>query len=131
MRLHFHFPRPVIPKARPRAKPCRQCGAKPTIVSQANYRDWKEGEAWSLAVQKAGTGNRKDFPLEGYLAARLNVTKDGADVELVPVIGSDHNGRKSVPGDIDNIAGAILDALQDATIYKNDRQIVRLEVTIT
>ena len=130
----FQFKGAVKPKARPRTMPCA-CGRKPRIVSDPLYRAWKDVESvvqgLSAKKQLREMGELEPLMQTSYLSMKIMLDKDGATVDVRPIPGHEHNGRKKVKGDIDNLAGAIADALEDAGVYKNDRQIAHLEVTIT
>lgn len=69
-------------------------------------KDWKEQSFW-LIKQQLPHGHK---PLEGDLVARVQLTPP--------------NRR----GDIDNRLKIMLDALELAKVFNNDRQIKRLEV---
>lgn len=133
--LRFKFPRKIQPKARPRAAPCASCGTKPRVYSDPVYDVWKSTEIeqlhWTMLPKFRKAGLVPPIPKDQYVGIRAHITKDGADVEVFPIIGSEHKERKSVPGDWDNLAGAICDALEQAGVIENDRQVVYGEVTIT
>jgi Holliday junction resolvase RusA-like endonuclease len=84
----------VVPKARPRVT-CRG-----TFMPQS-YRNWKEETILELTRQKALLVG--EFPCKGPVSVY---------VELI--------GKHSKRGDLDNLAGAILDSLVQSEVLVND-----------
>jgi Holliday junction resolvase RusA-like endonuclease len=89
--LFFWLAGRIVPKARPRLSSGR------AILPQ-NYREWKNGAIASLIRQKE---QGVSLPIN---CARIEIELSGSHL-----------------GDLDNIAGAILDALVQAGIIKDDR----------
>ena len=100
----------------------RLANGKRKRVNTREYRDWKTSAADVLA----GLGRWRSFPPDTELAVTLVVRRDGVDVSIEPV---DPCRPAGITGDLDNYAKAILDALQLAKTFANDRQVSRLAVT--
>jgi Holliday junction resolvase RusA-like endonuclease len=81
----------IIPKARPRGLSTGR------HYLPQNYRDWKNNAIWELRQQHHG----------GAIA-------EPVAIEIILI------GKHSRRGDADNIAGAILDAMVQAGIIKDD-----------
>ena len=93
----------VVPKARPRLSIDR-------VHLPLKYRHWKNNAIAELTKQREGM--EVNFPLYGVAIAIL-------------LRGKHHRGS-----DIDNIAGALLDALVQAHILKNDNMTAVSELSI-
>lgn len=83
----------VLPKARPRV-------SKGQAYLPSAYREWKRDAVLKLLCQ---LGNRDSFPIAVPVAVEI------------ALIGASHRG------DLDNLAGAVLDALVEAAVLTDDR----------
>lgn len=92
--IDFFIEGKIVPKARPRVT------IKGTFMPQA-YRDWMQKTVWELTSlwREKYEGIKLKFPLT--LAIHLE-------------------GKHGKRGDLDNIAGSIMDALVKAEILSND-----------
>ena len=104
----FTLPWAGIPKPRPRVT------ANGTFMPK-RYTDWKDAVAEWVALNKIPSH-------DGPLAINLRFSRDGVHVEIEYM--PDDMKRDGVQGDIDNLAGGVYDALQDAGIIENDKQII-------
>ncbi len=92
--IDFFIEGKIVPKARPRVT------VKGTFMPQS-YRDWMEGTVWELI----------SIWREKYQSIKLNF----------PLTLAIHlEGKHSRKGDLDNIGGAVMDALVKAQILSND-----------
>lgn len=91
MSHQFTLTDPIIPKARPRGTSTGR------HYLPDNYRQWKDSAIWELQRQHQG----------GAIAVPVKI-----EITL--------KGKHSRRGDADNIAGAILDAMVQAGIIKDD-----------
>jgi Holliday junction resolvase RusA-like endonuclease len=104
------------PAPRPRGK------GKP--FSPREYEDWKRAFGFLVKEQLRVTKTQPDFS-EVPLDVEIVI---GADTIAVGILQAELARPSKVAGDIDNYAKAVLDALVDAGILANDRQVQRLEV---
>lgn len=84
-----------------------------------DYRDWKTLVAHLLALK-----NRKGV-FEGPVAVDIQI---GKDEMLVTVTELPENQTRidGTLGDIDNLYGAVLDAMQEGGVIRNDKQVIVL-----
>ncbi len=87
----------AVPKARPRVT------SRGTYMP-AGYQDWKQETAFQMRQQ------HRQEPMQGHVAVAIDIV-----------------ARRKPRGDIDNLAGAILDA-GNGVLWTDDRQIVALAV---
>ena len=107
------IPGHVVPKARPRFN--RNTGR---AYTDPKYRDYLEMAAQVIAIEHKGD------PLEGPLDVIAIFNADGVTVQYGPSAGrQEWTARRA---DIDNLAGATLDALQQGGAIKNDKDVVSL-----
>lgn len=111
------IPGSVVPKARPRFN--RATG---TTYTAPKYRDYLDMASTIIAIEHKGD------PLEGPLQVSAKFNADGVTVSY---------GRSfRIPqwttrrGDLDNLAGSILDSLQQGGAIANDRNVVSLTAWI-
>jgi Holliday junction resolvase RusA-like endonuclease len=90
------------------------------------YVDWKEAVAAELLLL-GHSDNMIGNTIEGNLKMYTRFGSDFMELQLVKV---EHVRAKHVRGDIDNLNGGLMDALQDAEVIVNDAQIVGLESTL-
>ena len=107
------IPGRTIPKARPRFDP-----RSGRAYTDKRYADWLEMASATVAYTL-----RKPM-LEGPLMVRVAFSPAGAEVAVMGCSPPAYKGRR---GDIDNMAGSIMDALQQGGAIVNDRDVVRLE----
>ncbi len=103
------------PKPRPRAD-------KGQVHNPPDYTAWKHEVAHELAA--LNIQNQIAVPV------RLDVVfgTDYIDFQLYPMV--DHVRSKHVRADLDNLAGGLMDALQDAGTIKNDELVRELHIWI-
>lgn len=109
----LYIPGPVVPKARPRFN-----SNTGRAYHAPRYRDWLDMATDTVAIMHRGA------PLEGPTLIRVAFTPAGADIAYMPCSPVQYKGRR---GDIDNMAGSCLDALQKGGAIANDCQVVKLE----
>lgn len=107
------IPGRVIPKARPRFDP--RTGR---AYHHTRYANWLEMATQTVAIHHRGE------PLEGPTLLRVSLTPAGADVAYMPCSPTQYKGRR---GDLDNMIGSVMDALEKGGAVENDSQIVRIE----
>lgn len=90
-------------------------------VNPTRYRRWKADAAQLLAV--AGRYRR----MHGEVTVALTVHRNGLAV-TVEAVDKPLLRPEGIIGDLDNYTKAVLDALVDAGILGDDRQVVALEV---
>jgi Holliday junction resolvase RusA-like endonuclease len=88
----------------------------------SRYRAWKGGVAMLLRSKRHSMG----IPDESRCHVVIDLEPNGFRIE-VHDLGS-WSARAKMRGDIDNYAKAILDAAQDAGLFKDDRQVEALTV---
>ncbi len=113
----IHIPGHVVAKARPRFN--RNTG---TTYTEPKYRDYLEMAAQIIAIEA------KHAPLEGPLYVQTRFNADGVTVSYRPsLLRPEWTARRA---DIDNLAGSILDALQQGGAINNDKDVVSLAAVI-
>ena len=113
--MRFTIPFAGKPKARPRVKAGEHTYMPP------DYMEWKDRVAQFVGL----TGLRKRA-MTGDVRVVMVFGPDSIEVEILP---SMTERPKGVRGDLDNLAGGLLDALQDAGLLPNDRHVVDLEAS--
>lgn len=109
------LPGHVVPKARPRFDGKR-------AYTSTRYREWLDEAIIRLRNSMKLAGAESTTEPQRLV---VHVAREHTLIELTPV----HGGRpKGVRGDIDNIVGSVMDALQQAGVYGNDSQVHQLEV---
>ena len=111
------------PKSQPRVKACRR-GSFVHIYTPATAKEWKEsvGNAAKAAVESPLTGALFLSLIFSFARPKSHLTTTGALRKGV-------NVQHIIKPDVDNLAKAVMDALTDAGIWKDDTQIVSLEVS--
>ncbi len=111
------IPGHVVPKTRPRFN-----SATGRAYTDSKYRDYLEMAATIIAIEHKGD------PLEGPLYVQTRFNAEGVTVNYrASLFKPEWTGRR---GDIDNLAGSILDALQQGGAIKNDKDVVSLAAVI-
>ena len=110
------------PKATPRVKACRQ-GASARVYTPKTADDWKYCVKQVALAQIERLGSFEDEPLELRMSFYLprpksHYNKKGLK-ETAPVFCS------SKP-DCDNLTKAVMDALTDAGMWRDDAQVARI-----
>ena len=100
-------------KARPRFDP-----RSGRAYHDKAYRDWLDSAAEIVALTL-----RKPM-MDGPLIVRTAMSPAGIEVAILESSPVEWSGRRP---DVDNAAGAVLDALQKGGAIRNDRDVVRLE----
>ena len=100
--------------AKPRARVTRRGTYMPK-----EYREWKEDVGWLV---KTAMRQQNIDPLTSRVYVRLDLSKNGFLLVL-----EESSLKRFGSADIDNLAGGVLDALQDAEVIANDRDVVKLE----
>jgi len=98
--------------------------ARPRVVgghayTPARYESWKQEASWRLHTQ---TSARYDGPVSVTVVVR----RDRVEIELDETADTRPKGLR---GDLDNYVKGVLDALQDAGIIRDDRQVHELHAT--
>ena len=114
--LNFVLPWRTIPKPRPRVT---RYG---THMPQ-EYTDWKGNVADFLFA------SRMDAGLEGPVICKFEFDTDTTGVSVIPLRQA-YPRPLHVKGDIDNLSGGVMDALEDGGVFTNDKQVVKLEAVI-
>jgi len=100
---------------------------RPRVTERGTYNP-KEYTAWKAEVadELAGLGIQNQIAVP----VRLDVVfaTDYIDFQLYPMV--DHVRPKHVRADLDNLAGGLMDALQDAGTIKNDELVRELHIWI-
>jgi Holliday junction resolvase RusA-like endonuclease len=110
------IPGRVVPKARPRFN--RNTG---NAYTEPKYRAWLD-----MAAEVVALTLRKPM-MEGPMLLRCAFTPAGVEVAIMDTSPVEWKGQR---GDLDNLTGSVMDALQQGAAIKNDRHIVRLETWI-
>lgn len=108
------LPWPGKPKARPIV-------TKNGTHMPDDYVEWKENVAEYLRY----------FPgmIEGPVMIELEFSEKKVNVSVIPVVG-EFQRDKHVRGDLDNLIGGVMDAMQDAGTIVNDSQVVAVRASI-
>lgn len=105
----------IVPKARPNFD-----SRSGRAYHRKDYQVWLEDAGWQVAAARRGITHTEPVKI------RIVLTSDSAIVRIeekeVP------ERPTGVQGDIDNIAGSIMDALQAGGIIADDKQAHELEV---
>ena len=109
----FLIPGPVVPKARPRFDP-----RSGRAYTEQRYADWLDMATQTVALLHRGA------PMDGNLLLRTAFTPAGVEVAIMGCSPVEYKGRR---GDLDNMTGSVMDALQKGGAIVNDSKIVRLE----
>ena len=104
------FDRPAKAKPRPRGK-------GKVFYNPPDYMEWKADIALEAALKYAKT------KFEGPVAIKISFRPTTFTVEIRQT-----NRPRFGRSDLDNLAGGVLDALQDAGVIDNDRNVTDLEV---
>ena len=112
--MRFRITRPAIGKARPKVPRYGKA------YMPKRYQEWMRAVVQELGAQASGSF------FETPVCVRVSFDETGADVEVLPT--REARPKYNRKSDIDNMAGAVLDALQQAEIIENDRLVHRLEV---
>lgn len=108
------IPWPGKPKARPRVT------SNGTFMPP-EYMEWKQNIVDLLAYDKR--------IVEGYCHLEMEFTKLEVFVRVIPIT-YDYQRDKGVRGDLDNLVGGVMDALQDAGLIDNDERVVGIDASI-
>lgn len=114
--LNFTLPWRTIPKPRPRV-------TRYGTHMPKEYMEWKEMIGQFIAITDKGS-------IEGPVICRFEFGTDTTGVSVIP-INHEYPRALHVKGDIDNLSGGVMDALQDGGVFANDSQVVKLEAVIT
>ena len=107
------IPGRVVPKARPRFDP--RSGRAYTPKGYAEWLDMASTTV-ALTLRKPGMG--------GPLLLRTAFSPAGVEVAVMDCAPVEYKGRR---GDLDNMTGSVMDALEQGGAIENDRDIVRIE----
>jgi hypothetical protein len=91
-----------------------------------DYMQWKE----NVGVELLRLGRSTGVVGDGIAGNLRMITRFGSDFMELQLIRVEHVRAKHVRGDIDNLNGGLMDALQDAGVIVNDAQIIGLESTL-
>ena len=117
-RIGIRIPVRGIPKPRPRV-------TKRGTHNPDEYTDWKNIVA---AETRKLLGPRP--PLEGPLFMGITWASDSMYVVLAPIYGEVQRPKHMRRSDVDNLSGGVMDALQQARVYRDDKQIWQLEARV-
>jgi Holliday junction resolvase RusA-like endonuclease len=111
---------PIIgmPKARPKFNSVTR-----QVYMPEDYTQWKHGVSDALVDQGIHAPYHED-PMK----LKAVFGEDYIEFQLFPVEG--HRRAKHVTADIDNLAGGLMDALEQGQVIKNDKLIVRLDARV-
>ena len=107
-RVEFVVQMPAKPKARPRV-------VNGKAHMPTDYSKWKRDFAW------AARGAMKGAQFKGNVDVTTTFFKDHVVVTI-----ADSERQRFGQSDIDNLAGGVLDALQDGGLIVNDNKVVDL-----
>ncbi len=113
----LYLPVRAKPKARPRVT------VNGTFMP-ADYTQYKRLIDSELRIR--GLIPRKQE--EGPLSLEVIFGSEGMWFQLRPVSG--HVRAMHVEADVDNLVGGLMDALQDATVFKDDKQVIEVHAWI-
>jgi len=105
----FTVPMPAKSKARPRK------GANGRMHMPTDYSQWKRDFAW--AAKTAMRGKRFENEVDVIMSFR----KDSVNITIM-----ESERPRFGQSDIDNLAGGVMDALQDGGLIVNDSKVVDL-----
>lgn len=90
-----------------------------------DYTQWKSNVVEYLDLMASTSNSHFDGPVE------INCTfyEEGALVSI-SAVEEEYQRAKHVRGDIDNLVGGIMDALQESTLIDNDSQVVRITAKV-
>jgi Holliday junction resolvase RusA-like endonuclease len=109
---------PMPGKPKPRPKLNTRTG---TVYMPKDFEEWREAFGWELAKLKPP---RFDGPVYLFLAFKT----DGVNVSIFPIRAGTR--PKGVRGDADNLAGGVMEVLQDIEVVGNDRDVLALGVRL-
>jgi Holliday junction resolvase RusA-like endonuclease len=115
--LWGEIPGRVTPKARPRFDPRSR-----RAYTQANYKDWLE-----MAAQTVALDMRHAEPATGPAILRVAFNATGVEWGLENTYVGE---RRYHQGDLDNLVGSVMDALQKGGAIKNDSLIRRIDAIL-
>jgi len=104
----------VVPKARPRFDPRSK-----RAYHEARYKDWL-----AMAGQMIAYTTRAGYT-DDDLLLRCAFGAEGVEVEWLPC--SPVKRPKGIQGDVDNLIGSVMDAIQASGRISDDKQFVRIE----
>ena len=113
MHRELYIPGKVVPKARPRFDP-----RSGRAYTPQRYAEWLD-----MASQTVALTLRKPM-MDGPLLLRTAFTPAGVEVAIMDCAPIEYKGRR---GDLDNMTGSVMDALESGGAIVNDRDIVRIE----
>lgn len=99
------------------------------VVGRGKHRNVIEDnpnvDAWRALIARAGRAWKLDEPIDGPLIAEMTITLD-RPTTVTPGSRPWPSKRSPGHGDIDKLARAVLDGLQDAGVFTDDAQVVEL-----
>lgn len=104
-------------KGKPKPRPRVTQGGQHTYMDK-EYTDWKDDVGQLVGVSGLAV-------LSGPLSLVVKFYKDRVEVMMSEGAPARHG-----QGDIDNLLGGLMDALQDAGCFKNDIQVARVQAEI-
>lgn len=116
----IRIPFPTVPKARPRST---IRGSRIHTYTEPKYADYLQAASEIAAYQWKGDPADAD---KTPVWVEMDLHPDEAFVSVRSAAPATRKGMGRA--DIDNLAGAVLDALQRAGVLENDRNVVRLSV---
>lgn len=115
----INLPWPGKPKPRPRVT-TNERGESHTY-NPAEYTEWKQNIVELLAHHKVA--------VEGKCKLEILFTEKDVHVRVIPIT-YEFERDKHVTADLDNLCGGVMDALENAGVLENDRDVVALNAQI-
>lgn len=111
----MRIPKKGMPKKRP-------------VVTRNNTYMPPDYVAWKREVgeELKAMGVASDQHI-GNVALEVILGSDAMWVQVIPVSDTKPKGMRT--SDVDNVVGALMDALQDYGVFKDDKQVVQLDVS--
>ena len=114
---HGFVPMPGKPKPRPKFN--TRTG---TVYMPKDFEEWRKAFGWELKKLRPPRFN-------GPVSLHLAFEADGVSVTIFPYTLGEKR-PKGVRGDADNLAGGVMEVLQDIEVVSNDRDVLGLNVRL-
>lgn len=115
----------ISAKVKPKAAPRPRGAAGRQSYMPKEYMDWKDVTA--ILFRQAWMRINRGRPITEPVSVSLYLQPDSITAWIGPV-GPDRRRVKGVVADVDNLAKACLDALVQAGVFGDDRQVEQLYV---
>jgi Holliday junction resolvase RusA-like endonuclease len=118
--LPFSFELPW--RGKPKPRPRFSSSTEHKAYNPAEYTEWKNDIAQLVLM--------KGLPsVHGKVRLDLLFRSESVNVRVIPVLG-EYERAMYVTADIDNLSGGIMDALETAGTFDNDRDVMELRASI-